>query len=218
VTPYYTDHSITIYHGDCREVVPGLPMKPSLVITDPPYALGSTRHEWNATAAVGIGLYETAKRLSKDGAMLVFSTSSGRGMEYTLGAIGKTLAFNRLLVWRKASSSKAAGPWQWDLVTIMAFGRATFGLATQSALIESVEPRGKREHVSQVPSDVAEWLYRPFEQEGRLLLDPFMGSGRLLEPAVMARHRVVGVEIEERYCELAVKRLCAVRGGLENAS
>lgn len=208
--PYFEQHNITIWHGDCREILPTLPLV-SLVLTDPPYALGSTRHEWNATAAVGIGLHEAAKLVRKGGALLAFSTSSGRGIEYTLGAVGKTLPFNRLLVWRKTlSSSKAAGPWQWDLVSILAFGRATFGLADRSSLIESAEPRKGREHPSQVPRDVADWLFAPFQAQGcaGVVLDPFMGSGRLLAPAVSAAGcMVIGIDIEERYCELAAKHL-----------
>ncbi len=209
--PYIETPLLTIYHGDCREIIPTLPLV-SLVLTDPPYALGSTRNEWNATAAVGIGLHEAAKRVIKGGALLAFTTSSGRGIEYTLGAVGKTLPFNRLLVWRKAlSSSRAAGPWQWDLVSILAFGRATFGLADRSSLIESAEPRKGREHPSQVPRDVADWLFRPFESFPGPVLDPFMGSGRLLEPAILARRVVIGIEIEERYCELAARHLLRLR-------
>ncbi len=179
--------------------------KLSLIITDPPYALGSTRQEWNATAAVGIGLHEAAKRIDKNGALLAFTTASGRGIEYTLGAVGKTLPFNRLLVWHKAlSSSKAAGPWKWDLVSILAFGRATFGVAEQSSLLATAEPRAGREHPAQVPRDVATWLYRPFDGP---CCDPFVGSGRLLEPAVRRGHTVVGIDVDERWCELAVRNL-----------
>ncbi len=214
--PYYEHGGITIYHGDCREILPTLP-RVSLVLTDPPYALGSTRNEWNATAAVGIGLHEAAKLVAKGGALLAFTTSSGRGIEYTLGAVGKTLPFNRLLVWRKAlSTSKAAGPWQWDLVSILAFGRATFGLTDRSSLIESAEPRKGREHPSQVPADVAEWLFRPFFHSSGIVLDPFLRSGRLLVPAVNAGRTVVGIEIEERYCELAAKRLSQEVRSLEH--
>lgn len=205
--PYYEHAGITIYHGDCRDILPTLP-KVSLVLTDPPYALGSTRNEWNATAAVGIGLYEAAKRITKGGALLAFTTSSGRGIEYTLGAVGKTLPFNRLLVWHKAlTTSKAAGPWKWDVVTILAFGRATWGIADRSGILSTTEPKKNREHPAQVPRDVAEWLFGPFESIQGPTVDPFMGIGRLLGPAVSRGKAVIGIEIEERYCEIAAKRL-----------
>jgi 2-polyprenyl-3-methyl-5-hydroxy-6-metoxy-1,4-benzoquinol methylase len=53
-------------------------------------------------------------------------------------------------------------------------------------------------------NDVATWLYQPFL--GKSIVDPFMGSGRLLMPAIECGAEVIGIEIEERYCELAVKK------------
>jgi DNA modification methylase len=207
--PYFESGNITIYHGDCREILPSLP-KARLVLTDPPYAIGAGRGEWAATAAVAIGLHEAAKRVTEDGALLAFSTSSGRGIEYTLGAIGKALAFNRLLVWHKClGTSKAAGPWKWDLVSILGFGRCTFGTAEASSILATAEPRKGREHPAQVPFDVANWLYTPFSSGNTdaPVVDPFIGSGRLLMPAVRAGHRVVGIDVEEKWCELAVRNL-----------
>lgn len=208
MTPYYQDALVKIYHGDCRDVLPAIP-KVGLVLTDPPYAIGAGRGEWSATAAVAIGLHLASKAVKDKGAMLCFSTSSGRGIEYTLGAISKNLPFNRMLVWRKPLvSSKAAGPWKWDLVSILAFGRATFGLADRSALVESTEPRKGREHPSQVPRDVAEFCFGPFSSDIRLVtLDPFMGSGRLLAPSVYRGMNVIGIEKEEKYYEMAARNL-----------
>jgi site-specific DNA-methyltransferase (adenine-specific) len=209
MNPYYEDALVTIYLGDCRDVLPLLPKTP-LVVTDPPYAIGAGRGEWSATASVAIGLCEAAKRVDDGGALLTFTTSSGRGIEYTQGAVGKVLPFNRLLAWHKPrATSKAAGPFRWDLVCILGFGRTTFGTALQSSLVSADEPRAGREHPSQVPVEVAEWLYVPFhfELESGPVVDPFMGSGRLLMPAVRRGRRVIGVEIEERYCELAAQSL-----------
>jgi DNA modification methylase len=219
LTPYYENAHITIYHGDCREILPSLP-KARLVVTDPPYAIGAGRGEWAATAAVAIGLYEAAKKVSDDGAMLAFSTSSGRGIQYTLGAVGKTLPFNRLMVWHKPEgTSKAAGPFKWDLVSILGFGRCTFGLADRSSLIAAAEPRKGREHTSQVPYDVANWLYGPFSSGATdvPVIDPFVGSGRLLMPAAHAGHRVIGIDVEEKHCELAVRNLTVSLRGVEAA-
>lgn len=206
--PYYDDQNGTrIYHADCRDVLPELG-KVDLVLTDPPYAIGAGRGEWAATAGVAIGLHYAAKAVTKEGAMLCFSTSSGRGIEYTLGAVGKVLPFNRMLVWRKPlGTSKAAGPWKWDLVSILAFGRSTFGTAFSSSLIESAEPRIGREHPSQVPVDVASWLFLPFNDKPVTVLDPFMGSGRLLVPAVSRGQSAIGIDVEERWCELAARNL-----------
>jgi 23S rRNA G2445 N2-methylase RlmL len=120
--PYFSQGSLVIYHGDAREVLENF-SPVDLVITDPPYAVGAGNGEWAATASVAIALNLAAKLVRKGGALLAFSTTSGRGMEFTRGAVGKALAFNRLLLWHKVDSrSRVAGPWQWDAVAIMAFG------------------------------------------------------------------------------------------------
>lgn len=46
MTPYYADDSVTIYHGDCRDILPSLP-KVDLVLTDPPYGLEFMGKEWD---------------------------------------------------------------------------------------------------------------------------------------------------------------------------
>jgi DNA modification methylase len=206
--PYYSDSSVTIYHGDCREILPLLP-KVGLVLTDPPYAIGAGRGEWSATAAVAIGLHEAAKRVEKRGALLAFTTTSGRGIEFTQGAIAGKLPFNRLLVWSKVGGrSRAISPWRWDSVAIMAFGSAPLGRQANSSVFQSpAEYPHPSQHPAELPNGIAEWLFEPFDRDGILTLDPFMGTGRLLEPSVKRGHRVIGIEIEERYCEIAAQRL-----------
>lgn len=212
--PYYQESGVTIYHADACDILPSLP-KTRLVLTDPPYALNAVRGEWTATASVAIGLHEAAKRVLDGGALLTFTTSSGRGVQYTLGAVSRVLPFNRVMVWHKPfSTSKAAGPFRWDVVLVLAFGRATFGTSERSSMLSTTEPRKGREHPSQVPVDVAEWLYAPYGdlavQESDVLqpiIDPFMGSGRLLVPAVRRGHPVIGIEIDEQHCETAARQL-----------
>lgn len=206
--PYYDRDGITIYHGDARDIVPEIE-KVGLVLTDPPYAINAGRGEWSATAAVAIGLHETAKRVARDGSMLVFTTTSGRGIEYTQGALGGKLPLNRLLVWSKTGGrSRALSPWQWDSVAILAFGKAPKGSAgAGSVFVSPAVYERKSGHPAELPNGIAEWLYAPFDCDGLVTIDPFMGTGRLLEPAARRGRRVIGIEVEEKYCEVAVKRL-----------
>lgn len=207
-TPYYSDDQITIYHGDAREILPELP-KVGLVLTDPPYAIGAGRGEWSATAAVAIGLHEAAKRVDKGGALLAFTTTSGRGIEFTQGAIAGKLPFNRLLTWSKTDGrSRALSPWEWDSVAILAFGSAPKGRSGQSSVFTTpaVYERASG-HPAELPDGISEWLFAPFDREGIVTVDPFMGTGRLLDSAVQRGRRVIGIDQEERYCEIAVERL-----------
>lgn len=207
--PYYLDSGITIYHGDSAEVCSQLSTRFDLVLTDPPYAIGNTRGEWGATAEVAIGLHEAAKRVPRTGSLVAFTTSSGRGIEFTIGALKRQMPFNRLLTWQKVGGkSRAVSPWRWDTVSVMVFGRAPETIVGHSSVMSTPVP-SKTEHPAEVPPEVAEWCYAPFDNEALDVLDPFMGSGRLLEPAVRRGRRVVGIDRDERWCELAAKRLSA---------
>lgn len=67
-------------------------------------------------------------------------------------------------------------------------------------------PPPEREHVTQKPLGVLRELLR-IVPEGGLVLDPFMGSGTTLRAAKDLGLRAVGVELEERYCAVAARRL-----------
>jgi DNA modification methylase len=206
--PYYEQDGITIYHGDARDILPSLSKVP-LVLTDPPYAARGSRGEWGVTASVAIALDAAARLVSKGGAMLTFSTTSGRGLEFTTSAVGRHLSLNRLLTWhRPIKTSRVAGPWRWDAVAILAFGRATFGNADRSSVFVGESPTPLNGgHPSPLPDALAEWLYEPFDAPDVTVLDPFMGTGTLLVPGAQRGRRVIGIEINEAYCETAAKRL-----------
>jgi len=209
--PYYEADGITIYHGDCRQVLPTLKVRPALVLTDPPYAIGASRGEWAATASVAIGLSEAAKKVTSKGSLVAFTTTSGRGIEYTIGAVGRRLPFNRLLTWHKRGGrSRAVSPWAWDSVGVLVFGRAPDEKLGESSVLSTDPYERESEHPAELPPAVCEWAFAPFAEAGLTVLDPFMGSARLLEPAVRRGLRVIGIERDERWCELAANRLLAL--------
>jgi site-specific DNA-methyltransferase (adenine-specific) len=208
VKPYFDENGVTIYHGDCRTILPQIESV-DLVLTDPPYAMSGARKEWRVTASVATGIHYAASKVRPKGAMLCFTTTSARGLEFTLGAVGEAMPFNRLLIWHKAFvRSRVAGPWRWDLVAIAAFGRASFGRPEFSSLCQTSGDSARDPldtgHPAEVPLKVADWLYTPFSPE--IVLDPFMGSGSLLMPARRAGKRAIGIEVDERHCELAARR------------
>lgn len=203
-TPYYQDEQITFYHGDCREILPL--MRPvDVVITDPPYSSGRPEGEFAATGNIAVSLH-LASELAPS--MLVFGTSSGRGVEFLRSTI-RALPHNRVLAWHRSYvNSPAAGPWRWDLVLIHVFGRGSFGRPDASSLIQTDGTRPLAEkigHKSPVPVSVMAWLYDPFAPG--VALDPFVGSGSLLMAVRNAGGKAIGIEIEERYCEIAARRL-----------
>lgn len=78
-----------------------------------------------------------------------------------------------------------------------------------SALIQvPTVSHGKRQHVTQKPVELLEHLLRVVPGcEGRTVLDPFMGSGSTLVAAKPLGHQVIGIEMDERYCEMAALRI-----------
>ena len=71
--------------------------------------------------------------------------------------------------------------------------------------LENRNPDGKREHPTQKPISLMVWCLGFVD--GETILDPFMGSGTTLVAAKQLGRRAIGIEIEEAYCEIAVKRL-----------
>lgn len=217
-SPYYSDEFVTLYHGDCADVAPHVG-RFGLMVTDPPYALGSQRSEWSATAGVAIGLRESVKRIDRKGAALVMTTSSGRGVEFTQGAVGKRLPFNRVLVWLKhGGTCRASGAWPWDTAMILAFGRATFGrpIIGSSSVFDSdgYNPADVREygHSCPLPIHLCRWMLTPFAalDDPPVVFDPFAGSGAILATAKLLGMKAVGVEIDKAHCEAIARRLSGV--------
>jgi site-specific DNA-methyltransferase (adenine-specific) len=204
VRPYYDHAGITIYHGDCREILSEVPGA-GVVITDPPYSVGRSETEFSASGNIACCLHLASLKAP---AMFVFSTSSGRGYEFVRSSI-RALPHCRTLCWHRSYvNSPAAGPWRWDLVLIQCFGRAAFGRPEWSSLIQTDGTMAlalETGHRAPVPVEVMAYVYRPFA--GATLLDPFCGSGSSLLAARQFGAMAIGIEIEERYCETAAKRL-----------
>lgn len=202
---FYEEPGITLYCGDSRDILRKFEHKVPLVITDPPYSVARSETEFNASGNVAVSLH-IASELCET--MMVFGTSSGRGYEFLRSSI-RSLRHCRTLVWHRSFvNSPAAGPWRWDLVMIHVFGEGAFGRPQYSSLIQTEGTKSlaiEFGHKAPIPLEVMEWLAKPFE--GRTMLDPFCGSGSLLVAAKNMGRRAIGIEIEPKYCEIAVKRL-----------
>jgi DNA modification methylase len=230
MTPYYSEAGITIYHGDCREVLPCLPSV-RLVVTDPPYVFGiaSTAQEgkaggWGDLMNSSIW-YESWLRachrltVTAQGAMWVFN--SWRSFPVLARAsYGVSWPIESLLVWDKEwigpGGQKGLRP-SYEQVAL--FAHADFALSNRGlpdirrSKWSSLKPNG---HSAEKPVDLLRWLIR--ESGGGLVLDPFVGSGSTLEAAKAEGHEAIGIEIEERWCEIAAKRLCQGVLGLEHSA
>ncbi len=125
---------VELFLGDARDVLPELPNF-DLVLTDPPYSVGRQEVEFAATGNIAVILHECSLKVPT---MIVFGTSSGRGIQFVRSSI-RALPHCRVLGWHRSYvNSRAAGPWRWDLVFVHIFGRGAFGRPKASSLCQTV--------------------------------------------------------------------------------
>jgi DNA modification methylase len=194
----------TLYCGDARDVLPMLGYV-DVVLTDPPYSSGRSEIEFAATGNVAVCLHLASEKAPT---MMVFGTSSGRGIEFIRSSI-RGLKHTRVLVWhRNYVNSPAAGPWRWDVVFIHVFGRGAFGRPGVSSLISTNGTQALANevgHKAPVPLEVMDWLYLPFAPG--TVLDPFMGSGSTLLAAIRRGGKCIGIEADATSFDIACDRI-----------
>lgn len=219
VSPYYDHGGITIYHGDCREILPQMESA-RLIVTDPPYIFGiaSTGQEGKAggwgdlmNSSIWYESWMTeAKRLTenKQGAAWIFN--SWRSFPVLArAAYGARWPIESLMVWDKEwigpSGMKGLRP-SYELAAL--FVHDQFAIANRGlpdiwrSKWSSHKPNG---HPAEKPVALLRRIIG--ESGGGRVIDPFCGSGSTLVAAKIEGCQAVGIEIEERYCEIAAKRL-----------
>lgn len=234
-------NGVTLYHADCREVLPGLADKSAgLVLTDPPYAvskagvthvrqsgMGSRRldffagdADWNATIRLWLEvLYHTTCIIADDAS--VYAWVGHREFGPTVSLLEREGMETRFLVWAKACPAPPPPGSGWPSgAELCVFGyrqgkrcwtHTGSNPPPRSNVFEADSFRfgqpGKEDHPTQKPLSVLAPLIEASSIAGDLVLDPFAGSGSTLVAAYRLQRRAIGIEIEERYCEVAAKRL-----------
>jgi DNA modification methylase len=206
-SPYYQEDGITIYHGDCRDILPTIEPV-DLVLTDPPYGI---KRDKGFEGFGGFGKPIARRRFEDD------NWDSKRPDKELFG-----------LILSKATSSLIFGGnffadflpqgkhWiVWDKKNTMpTFGDAELiwtNINRNSVKIIVCEYNGligkesQRVHPTQKPVKLLMEILSKYP--GDTILDPFMGSGTTLVAAKQLGRKAIGIEIEEKYCEIAVRRL-----------
>ena len=208
--PYYQDDLTTIYHGDCREILPNLP-EVDCVITDPPYGARMPSQRTGKRADI-VG----NDRISGDWIDSVRLSDAGSFYCFTV--------WDTLHAWRELIEQRGLRVRScivWDKM-IHGLGDLTTCWAPQHELCLFAskgrhELTRRREDVirCQRENDTSHPYEKPVALMSRLMsasnpsfvLDPFCGSGPVLVAAKLDGRRSIGIEIEEKYCELAANRL-----------
>ena len=207
--PYFTDSTgtIQIFHGDCREILPLV--KADVVVSDVPYGMN-----WNVDTSRFSGGSQESKarrgegrtdRLSVQADDQPFDPSPFLGFDEVIlfgcNHFAARLPVGTTLVWIKRNDD-AFGSFLSDAeLAWMKGGHGVYCFRDTSMAGEA----RTRAHPTQKPLPLMRWCIE--KTTGSTILDPFMGSGTTLRAAKDLGRRAIGIEIEERYCEIAAKRL-----------
>lgn len=228
MTPYYEDESVTIYHGDCEELLPAI-KDIDLVLTSPPYNLGQTSHNgsewrrlangyashddsmpyedyvawqqrvltlaWNTLSDTGAVYYQHKPRVKDRGVILPFELNPG-------------LPLRQIVTWNRGSGFMRqftcyVPSYEWILI----FAKERFRITTRDIFdVWNITPERGVAHPAPFPLRLA--LKAIGSTAAETVLDPFMGSGTTLRAAKDLGRKAIGIEIEEKYCEIAARRMC----------
>lgn len=205
----------TLYLADCRDVLPTL-SGVDAVVTDPPYGVkfAGSATKWSARTGVTytsfddtpenvrvicVPVIEQCIRLAKRVALTpgipnarIYPAPDGEGV-----------------IWYPSGANR--GPW--GFVThqpIFYYGKCPFllrGAGSYPTGFQSTEAAEDNGHPCPKPIRQMEWIVNRVSLVGETILDPFMGSGTTLRAAKNLGRKATGIEIEERYCEIAARRL-----------
>jgi site-specific DNA-methyltransferase (adenine-specific) len=239
--PYYEQDGITIYHGDCREILPGLATVDA-IITDPPYSSGGMYRSDRANSTDG--KYQISHETNRSYGTFSGDNRDQRSFEKWVdswaslairlvpegGGLGVFIdwrnvacvvdaiqiagwVYRGLTPWHKGTDLRPNKGWfrrnvefvVWGSAGPLLTGAGVEGECWDGMFVARVND-GDKQHQTGKPKELMRMILsvRP---EWRTYLDPFMGSGTTLLAARDLGRRAIGIEIEERYCEIAARRL-----------
>lgn len=195
--PYYQDDRCTIYCADNRDVLPHLG-RFDLLLTDPPSGIGEDG-----------GAQRTRGSRRKNGKKQHWDNERP-SPEVFEDMISTT---REQCIWGGnyfADMLPASRGWlYWSKLIGGDFSDGELAWTSRDAVLKEftkAKQTAKRVHPTQKPIAVIKWCIT-FFPDARTILDPFMGSGTTLVAAKLEGRQAVGIEINERYCEIAAERL-----------
>lgn len=213
-TPYYQDDLVTLYHGDCLEVDAWLDA--DVLVTDPPYGIGWKRpalppSKDGKRGAVGVahaGIVNDDTTEARDAALMLWGDNKPGIVFASWGRLVPN--FKQMLVWQKPPNTGVIGAkvgYRRDTEAIQLIGNHTKRPAGRSSVLETKGSNTCYQDGSHPHMKPVQLLEQLIEWTSGTIADPFAGSGSTLVAARNLGRKSIGVEYEERYCEIIANRL-----------
>lgn len=216
MTPYYEDDLVTLYHGDCREITAWLDA--DVLVTDPPYGRawkqggGLKSRGRTATSHARSSITNDADTTTRDEVLALWR---GRSVVFGDLMLPPPAGTRIVATYRKPNDAGARGAvagFRRDLEAVYLLGGWPTGIGGRSSLLTTSAPMiggefglsARSGHPHAKPQDVMQDL---IALTPGTVADPFAGSGSTLVAAKQLGRKAIGVELEERYCEIAARRL-----------
>lgn len=244
--PYFDRDGITLYHGDCLEILPQLePGSVDMVFTDPPYGHNNNNNgdlisRWEA--ALGRGEYipevnnrpiandgveanEVYKavlpelyRILQPGCCCCCCGGGGPDPQFARWSLWMDEVFNfkQMVVWDKGPIGMG---WHYrrsyETILVGEKNGAACRWFDNTNMVENIIRPGKHrkiipnsdQHPTEKPVSLAKHFIELHTRFNDLVIDPFMGSGTTGVACVQTGRRFIGIEIDEKYCQIAQKRI-----------
>ena len=207
--PYYSDESVTLWHGNCLEVTDWL--EADVLVTDPPYGMAFRSRMGGSFGESLIAGDEDVR--ARDAALEAWGARPA--LIFGRWSIARPVGTRMVLTWEKGNHvgmGDLAMPWKPNTEEVYVLGSGFSGHRGSSVLrhlaIAGTVGRadlGTRHHPTQKPTGLMVELIDKCPPG--IIADPFVGSGSTLVAAKQLGRKAIGVELEERYCEKAARRL-----------
>jgi len=202
--PYYQDDAVLIYKADCREILPDL-SKVDLVLTDFPYANNTEYISYRDTPDNLQGLIKDTFPYFNSLAPLIACTTG-------IGNIFLYPPPTWILCWYIGQNGQLSTPWGFNCwQPILVWGADPYlarglGRRPDSLRHEAEKPDIFKHPCSKPIKTWSKLIMRLSPIGSQIILDPFLGSGTTAYCAKKLNRKCIGIEIEEKYCEIAANR------------
>lgn len=200
--PYYDEDGITLYHGDCCELLPLMPAV-QMTLTDPPYNVGIDYGKTTDDNRIDYALWcKKWWAMCYDKSKVVCLTPGITNLIHWYMCVPKA---DWVTAWMKpaAMSRCVVGFNNWEPCLVWGKPSGKSCDVITAGIVPDGEVQG---HPCPKPLKWASGLIQQLTETGAIL-DPFAGSGTTLRAAKDLGRQAIGIEVNERYCEMIAKRM-----------